>query len=101
MEKAIYNVEKEILGVETKTKLSDTINVDYTEVQFPDYDREREEWDWKFKHGIADRYDYLMSQDPDKFPDRQAAIDFLEEKKQEIDTTDNIFKLNRANGEGT
>ena len=42
-----------------------------------------------------------MAQDPDKFPDRQAAMDFLDEKKQETDTTDNIFKLNRANGEGT
>ena len=101
MEKEMYTIEKQILETETKAKLSDTMSVDYTEVNFPDFDREREEWDWKFKHGIADRYDYLMAQDPDKFPDRQSAIDYLEEKKQEIDTTDNIFKLNRTNGENT
>ena len=101
MEKEMYTIEKQILETETKAKLSDTMSVDYTEVNFPDFDREREEWDWKFKHGIADRYDYLIAQDPDKFPDRQSAIDYLEEKKQETDTTDNIFKLNRTNGENT
>ena len=100
-EKQMYKIEREILQVETGTQLPDQIGLDYTEVKFPDFEREREEWDWKFQHGIADKYDYLMAQDPDKFSDRQAAIDFLEDKKQEIDTTDNIFKLNRANGEGT
>ena len=100
-EKDIYNIERQILAVETGQQLPDGITLDYAEVKFPDFDREREEWDWKFKHGLADRYDYLMAHDPDKFPDRQSAIDYLEDKKQETDTTDNIFKLNRANGEGT
>ena len=100
-EKQIYDIERQILQVETGLQLPDGIALDYTEVKFPDFDAERDEWDWKFKHGIADRFDYLMAQDPDKFPDRQAAMDFLDEKKQETDTTDNIFKLNRANGEGT
>ena len=100
-EKDMYDIERQILQVETGQQLPDGITLDYAEVKFPDFEREREEWDWKFKHGLADRYDYLMAQDPDKFPDRQSAIDYLEEKKQETDTTDNIFKLNRANGEGT
>ncbi len=100
-EKQIYEIERQVLSVETGTQLSEDISLDYAEVKFPDFEREREEWDWKFQHGLADKYDYLMAQDPDKFADRQSAIDFLDEKKQEIDTTDNIFKLNRANGEGT
>ena len=100
-EKEIYNVERQILQVETGTQLPDKITLDYAEVKFPDYDKEREEWDWKFKHGLADRYDYLMAQDPDKFPDRQTAIDFLDEKKQETDNVNNLFKLNRTNGENT
>ena len=100
-EKQIYNIEREIIQVETGKQLPEDISLDYTEVKFPDFEREREEWDWKFQHGLADKYDYMMAEDPDKFPDRQAAIDYLDEKKQEIDTTDNIFKLNRANGEGT
>tara|TARA_Y100001938_G_scaffold58720_1_gene82170 strand:- start:1957 stop:3276 length:1320 start_codon:yes stop_codon:yes gene_type:complete len=99
-EKDIYEVERQILQVETGQQLPDGIALDYAEVKFPDFEREREEWDWKFKHGLADRYDYLMAHDPDKFPDRESAIEFLEDKKQETDTTDNIFKLNR-NGENT
>lgn len=100
-EKHIYDIERQIVQVETGLQLPESIALDYSEVKFPDFDAERDEWDWKFKHGIADRFDYLMAQDPDKFADRQAAMDFLDEKKQETDTTDNIFKLNRANGEGT
>jgi len=100
-EKHIYEIERQIISVETGTQLPEGISLDYTEVKFPDFEREREEWDWKFQHGLADKYDYMMAHDPDKFPDRQSAIDSLDEKKQEIDTTDNIFKLNRANGEGT
>jgi len=100
-EKEIYDVERQILQVETGLQLPDQITLDYAEVKFPDYDKEREEWDWKFKHGLADRYDYLMAHDPDKFPDRQTAIDFLDEKKQETDNVNNLFKLNRTNGENT
>ena len=100
-EKQIYAIEREIIQVETGKQLPEGISLDYTEVKFPDFEREREEWDWKFQHGLADKYDYLMAHDPDKFSDRQSAIDYLDDKKQEIDTTDNIFKLNRANGEGT
>ena len=42
-----------------------------------------------------------MYKDPDKFPDRQSAIDFLDEKKLNEDTPQNIFKLNRNNGQTT
>ena len=99
-EKEIFAIEKQVLATELNIQLSD-MTVDYAEVEFPDYDREREEWDWKFKHGLADRYDYLIANDPDKFPDRQAAIDFLEDRKIETDSVNNIFKLNRNNGENT
>ena len=100
-EKRIYKIEQQILLTETGTNIPDDMSVDFAEIEFPDYDREREEWDWKFKHGIADKYDYMMSQDPDKFPDRQAAIDYLDERKIETDSVSNIFKLNRNNGENT
>ena len=100
-EKHMYEIERVIAQVETGLQLPEGISLDYAEVKFPDPAAELQEWDWKFKNGIADKYDYLMYIDPDKFPDRQSAIDHLDEKKQEADTTENIFKLNRANGEGT
>jgi hypothetical protein len=99
-ETKMYNIEKQIYEIETGNTLPDEMMIDYTEVNFPDYENERDEWDWKFKHGLADRFDWLMHYDPDKFPDRQSAIDYLDERKQETDTTENIFKLAR-NGSGT
>ena len=100
-EKEIYDIERQILAVETNTQLSDGLSVDFAEINFPDLDKEREEWDWKFKHGLADKVDYLMHYDPDKFPDRESAIEFLEEKKQEVDSTNNIFKLARGGESGS
>tara|TARA_Y100000401_G_scaffold38325_1_gene28934 strand:+ start:22295 stop:23638 length:1344 start_codon:yes stop_codon:yes gene_type:complete len=96
-EKQMYKIEREIIQIETGFSLPDQISVDYSEVKFPDFEREREEWDWKFANGIADKYDYMMAHDPDKFPDRQAAIDFLDEKTLTSDNKQNIFKLNRNN----
>ena len=101
VEKELYKVEKQILLTESGINLPEDISLDYAEIEFPDYEKEREEWDWKFKHGLADKFDYLMAQDPDKFPDRDSAIEYLDERKQEIDNTNNIFKLNRNNGENT
>jgi len=100
-EKEIYDIERQILAVETNTQLADGLSVDFAEINFPDLDKEREEWDWKFKHGLADKVDYLMHYDPDKFPDRESAIEFLEEKKQEVDSTNNIFKLARGGESGS
>ena len=96
-EKQIYNIERQIVLLETGKQLPEYISLDYSEVKFPDFEREREEWDWKFQHGLADKYDYMMAQDPDKFPDRQSAIDYLDEKKLTSDNKQNIFKLNRNN----
>ena len=96
-EKQIYNIERQIVLLETGKQLPEDISLDYSEVKFPDFEREREEWDWKFQHGLADKYDYMMAQDPDKFPDRQSAIDYLDEKKLTSDNKQNIFKLNRNN----
>tara|TARA_Y100000401_G_scaffold10522_1_gene7190 strand:- start:2185 stop:3492 length:1308 start_codon:yes stop_codon:yes gene_type:complete len=94
-EKQIYKIEQQIYQTETGKQLPDEMSVDYSEVNFPDYENERDEWDWKFKNGLADRFDWLMHYDPDKFPDRQSAIDYLNERKQETDTTENIFRLTR------
>ena len=100
-EKQIFEIEKQVLATETGTQLGD-MSIDYAEIEFPDFEREREEWDWKFKHGLADKYDYLMANDPDKFPDRESAIEYLDDKKQSTDSPQNLFKLNRNNnGENT
>jgi hypothetical protein len=97
LEKQIYKIEQVIAKTETGTAFPDGVTVDFTEIEFPDPERELEEWEWKFKHGIADKYDYLMAQDPDKFPDRESAIEYLDQKRTSGDSVKNIFRLNREN----
>ena len=100
IEKEVYTKEKIIIGVETGQMLPDDITVDYKEQNFPDPEREMEEWEWKFKHGLADKADYLMSTDPDQFPSREEAIKHLTERKQSAnqikvdgDVKENVFRL--------
>ncbi len=63
----LYRLERSILEVERNVILSDEFNIDFAEISFPDFEREREEWDWKFNHGIADVIDYMIFKDPDRF----------------------------------
>ena len=63
----LYRLERSILAVERNVILSDEVNIDFAEISFPDFEREREEWDWKFNHGIADVIDYMIFKDPDRF----------------------------------
>tara|TARA_R100000278_G_C5477172_1_gene166873 strand:+ start:1300 stop:2631 length:1332 start_codon:yes stop_codon:yes gene_type:complete len=66
-EKELYKVERTILDVENVTSLTEDFIVDFAEIDFPDFEKEREEWDWKFSHGIADVVDYMIAKDPDRY----------------------------------
>jgi hypothetical protein len=101
----LYNLERKIVEVETGTVLPEEFSVDFAEMDFPDIEREREEWDWKFNHGLADKLDYLMEKDPDKFPDRESAEAYMTERKKsevtikkQADVKENIFQLRRNGG---
>jgi len=67
LEKHMYRVESKILEVETNAGLREEFSIDFSEIDFPDFEREREEWDWKFANGIADVVDYMIWKNPDKF----------------------------------
>lgn len=101
----LYYIERKIVEIETGTILPEDFSVDFAEMDFPDIEREREEWDWKFQHGLADKLDYLMEKDPDKFPDRESAEKYLAERKKsemtikkQADVPENIFQLRRNGG---
>ena len=66
-EKDVYKIEQAVSEIDTGKNLSEDFNIDFAEIDFPDFEREREEWDWKFNHGMADVIDYLISKDPDRF----------------------------------
>ena len=100
IEHQLYDIERVMADVDYNVTLPDDFSVDFAEMEFPDIEREREEWDWKFAHGIADISDYLMENDPDRFPDRQSAEEHIAERKMTqttvkklADTEDNLFTL--------
>lgn len=100
IEHQLYDIERVIAEADYNIALPDNFSVDFAEMDFPDIEREREEWDWKFNHGIADISDYLMENDPDRFPDRQSAEEYLAERKMTqttvkklADTEDNLFNI--------
>ena len=59
---------------------------------------EMQEWEWKFKHGLADKIDYLMAKDPDGFSSREEAEKYLAERnisatnvKQQSNVKENVL----------
>ena len=103
-EKEMYDIEKTIASVEANINLPDEFKIDYDEVEFPDADQEMSEWEWKFKHGLADKIDYLIAHDPDGFPSREDAEAYLAERKisdnnvkLQSNDKETAFKMNRTN----
>ena len=94
-EKEIYEIEKVIAQVENNTILPEQHTINYDEVEFPDAQMEMAEWEWKFKHGLADKIDYLMAKDPDGLTTREEAEKYLAERKK----SENIIKVNGTNKE--
>jgi len=41
---------------------------------------QREKWEWELSKGLIDQADILMQKDPDRFPDRETAEDYLFER---------------------
>ena len=96
-ENHIYNIERAIVEVEDNTILPEQMSVDFAEIHFPDEKHEMDKWDWKFAHGLADQADYLMYKDPDRFPDREDALDYLFERSKP-DLDDEEPEENTGNG---
>ncbi len=63
LEKNIYKIEKQIAITEIGINLPDDIFINFTEIEFPDPENERNKWDWLFSHNLASPIDYLMSKD--------------------------------------
>jgi len=81
IEKRIFEVEARILAVEVGRDAGFLMNVDYTEsTDILSAEEQRVKWDWELSNGLIDKADILMQQDPDKYEDRQAALDYLAER---------------------
>jgi hypothetical protein len=94
LEYKMFEVEERILAVELAKDAGFLLNVDYEESTEILSDKEqRERWDWDLANGLIDRATILMQRDPDKFPDKEAAEDYLfelsgaEEEMEEAPTS--------------
>ena len=90
IEQKLFELESIILGVEANINAGELLKVDYEESMEILSDKEqREKGDWELANGLIDRADILMQRDPDRFPDRESAQDYLfERSEQDIDETD-------------
>ena len=81
IEKKIFEVEARILTIEVSRDAGFLLNVDYTEsTDILSAEEQRAKWDWELSNGLIDKADVLMQQDPDKYEDRQDALDYLAER---------------------
>ena len=77
----LFEVEERIINIEQGKDAGYLLNVDYEEsTEILSDQEQREKWDWELSHGLIDNADILMQKDPDKYPERQDALDYLAER---------------------
>ena len=81
IEYSLFEVEERIIAVEQGRDAGFLLGIDYEEsTEILSADEQRAKWDWELDKGLIDKADILMEQDPDKYPERQDALDFLAER---------------------
>ena len=100
VEKDMYEIEKKIIETDFGILLDNDFNVDFNEVEFPDPAQEMANWEFKFKHGLADQADYLLETNPDGFESREEALEYIRERKgQGTANGSNLLKALQTNNE--
>ena len=81
IEHEVFFVEERIINAELGKDAGFLLGVDYEEsTEILSDEEQREKWDWEKANGLIDNADILMQQDPDKYPERQDALDYLAER---------------------
>tara|TARA_Y100000593_G_C4122622_1_gene243454 strand:- start:15 stop:611 length:597 start_codon:yes stop_codon:yes gene_type:complete len=81
IEYKLYDLESIILNVEANRSTGELLKVDYEEnMEILSDDEQRAKWDWELSKGIIDVADILMQKDADRFPDRESAQAYLDER---------------------
>ena len=84
VETQMFELESIILGVEAGINGGELLKVDYEEQEeILSADEKRAKWEWELSHGIIDVADVLMQKDADRFPDRETAQAYLDERVAE------------------
>ena len=82
IEHKLFDIEKIILLNEEMMDAGELEHVDFgesTDILSPQ--EQRDKWEWELSKGLIDEADILMQMNPDGFPDRDAAMDYLFERK--------------------
>ena len=80
IEYKLFDLEKLIIAVEQGKDAGDLEDVDFSEsIEVLNDKEQREKWDWELSHGLIDKADILMQQNPDLT--REEALDILFEKQ--------------------
>ena len=91
IEHEVFFVEERIINAELGKDAGFLLGVDYEEsTEILSDQEQREKWDWEKANGLIDNADILMQKDPDKYPERQDALDYLAERsgvEEEAETT--------------
>ena len=87
IEKNIFDVERQVLTTELMINAGELESVDFGETaDILSAQEQREQWEWELSKGIIDTADILMKMDPDRFPERKDAMEYLEERNQVTET---------------
>ena len=83
VEHKIFEVERQVLTTELMIDAGELESVDFGETaEILSAQEQRDQWEWELSKGIIDVADILIKMDPDRFPERNDAVEYLEERKQ-------------------
>ena len=87
IEKKLFDLESTILGVEAGINTGTIEKIDYGEsIEVLSYKEQIEKWTWELANKLIDEADILMQQDPDRYPDRETAKEYLAERSGIVET---------------
>ena len=89
IEFSLFEVEERMIAVEQGKDAGFLLGIDFEEsTEILSDQEQREKWDWELSHGLIDSADILMQQDPDKYPERQDALDYLADRSTVEEVTE-------------
>ena len=88
IENKIFEIEERIIAVEKGQDAGFLLGIDFEETtEILSGDEQRAKWDWELANGLIDKADILMQQNPDKYPERENALDYLA-KRSNVEETE-------------
>ena len=88
LEKKLFDIEERVIITEMGRDAGELLKVDFDEsTEILSEQEQRDKWDWELANGLIDSADILMQKDPDKYPDRESALEYLSERGGQVEDT--------------